>query len=53
MLSVSMSRNAWWVSVNGEKEASSNTARTEPSNSTGTTITFNGVAEPSPELLRT
>ena len=30
MLSVIESRNAWWVTLNGENEASSTTARTEP-----------------------
>ena len=53
MLSVSWSRNAWWVTLNGENEASSTTARTEPSNRTGSTMMFSGVDSPSPELIRT
>ena len=35
MLSGSWSRNAWCVTLNGENDASSTTARTDPSNSTG------------------
>ena len=53
MLSVSWSRNAWWVTLNGENEASSITARTDPSNSTGSTMMLSGVDSPSPELILT
>ena len=52
-LSVIESRNAWWVRLNGEKEASSTTARNDPSNRTGSTMMFRGTASPSPELIRT
>ena len=52
-LSVIESRNAWWVTLNGEKEASSTTARSDPSNRTGRTMMFSGAASPSPELIRT
>ena len=53
MLSGSCSRKAWCVGLKGEKEANSTTARTDPSNSTGRTITLSGGAAPSPELIRT
>ena len=53
MLSVSWSRNAWCVTLNGENDASSTTARTDPSNRTGSTMMLSGVAAPSPELIRT
>ena len=42
MLSVSCSRNAWWVTLNGENDASSTTVRTAPSNSTGRTMMLSG-----------
>ena len=53
MLSVSWSRNAWWVGLKRLKEASSSTARTEPSNRIGSTMMFSGVDSPSPELIVT
>ena len=53
MLSVIESRNVWWVTLNGENDASSITARSDPSNSTGSTMMLSGVASPSPELIRT
>ena len=53
MLSVIESRNAWWVTLKGEKEASSITARTDPSNRTGRTMMLSGAESPSPELIFT
>ena len=53
MLSVSWSSSDWWVALNGAKEASSMTARTEPSNRIGRTMMFRGVASPRPELIWT
>ena len=53
MLSVTESRNVWWVMLNGENEASSMTARKDPSNSTGRTTMLSGGDSPSPELIRT
>ena len=52
-LSVIESRNAWWVGLNVENEASSTTARSEPSNRTGRTMMLRGAASPRPELIRT
>ena len=48
MLSVIESRNAWWVTLNGENEASSMTARIDPSNRTGQDddVERRGLAEP-------
>ena len=53
MLSVMESRNVWWVTLNGENEASSTTARTDPSNRTGRTMMLSGADAPSPELILT
>ena len=53
MLSVSWSRNAWWVGLNRLNEASSTTARTEPSNRIGSTMMFSGADSPRPELILT
>ena len=39
--------------LNGENDASSITARTDPSNSTGSTMMLSGGDAPSPELIRT
>ena len=39
--------------LNGEKEASSTTARTDPSNRTGSTMMLSGVDSPRPELILT
>ena len=47
------SRNAWWVTLNGENEASSTTARTDPSNRTGRTMMLSGADSPRPELILT
>jgi hypothetical protein len=52
-LSVIESRKAWWVTLNGENDASSTTARSVPSKRTGRTMMFSGTASPSPELIRT
>ena len=43
MLSVSWSRKAWWVTLKRLNDASSTTARTEPSNRIGSTMMFSGV----------
>ena len=51
MLSVSWSRNAWWVGLKRLKEASSITARTEPSKRIGSTMMFSGGDSPRPELI--
>ena len=51
MLSVSWSRNAWWVALKRLNDASSITARTEPSNRIGSTMMFSGCDSPSPELI--
>ncbi len=54
MLSVIESRNAWWVTLNGENDASSITARTDPSNRTGQHDDVERAStSPSPELIRT
>ena len=53
MLSVIESRKVWWVTLNGENDASSITARIDPSKRTGSTMMLSGVASPSPELMRT
>ena len=52
-LSVSWSRNDRCMSLKRLKEASSMTALTSPSNSTGRTTMFSGVAAPRPELMWT
>ena len=51
MLSASWSSSDWWVGLKAEKEASSITARTEPSKRIGSTMMFSGVASPRPELI--
>ena len=51
MLSVSWSRNAWWVGLKAANDASSITARTEPSNRIGSTMMLSGVDSPRPELI--
>ena len=51
MLSVSWSRKVRWTSLKRWKEASSITALTFPSKSTGSTMMLAGVASPSPELI--
>ena len=53
MLSVSRSRKAWCVWLKRLNDASSTTARTDPSNRIGNTMMFSGVASPSPELIIT
>ena len=53
MLSVSWSRNAWWVGLKALKEASSTTARTEPSKRIGSTMMLSGGDSPRPELILT
>ena len=53
MLSVSWSRNDRWMSLKRSKDASSITAFTSPSNSTGNTTMLSGGASPSPELIST
>ncbi|MNU05407.1 hypothetical protein D3C72_2502000 [compost metagenome] len=53
MLSVSCSRKERCVSLKWPKEASSSTAFTSFSNSTGRTMMFSGAASPRPELMRT
>ncbi|MND03493.1 hypothetical protein D3C83_233370 [compost metagenome] len=50
--SVSWSRKVWWISLKRENEASSITAFTWPSNSTGRMTMFTGAPEPSEELMR-
>jgi hypothetical protein len=50
--SVSWSRKARWISEKRWNEASSTTAFTCPSNSTGMTTTFEGGASPRPEPMR-
>ncbi len=40
MLSISWSRKIWWIALNGWNEASSITAFTSPSKSTGSTMMF-------------
>ena len=47
-LSVSWSRNTWWIWLKGMNEASSITAFTSPSKSTGSTTMLRGGASPSP-----
>ena len=51
MLSVSWSRRDWWVGLKGAKDASSITARTEPSKRIGRTMMFSGGDSPRPELI--
>ena len=51
MLSMSWSRNSWWMALKGWNEASSMTALTCPSNSTGSTMMLSGGASPRPELI--
>ena len=53
MLSVSWSRKAWWVALKRLNEASSTTARTEPSKRIGSTMMFSGGESPRPELIVT
>jgi len=53
ILSVSWSRNAWWVGLKRLSEASSTTARTAPSKRIGNTMMFNGGDSPKPELITT
>ena len=43
MLSVSWSRKIWWMALKGWNEASSMTAFTSPSKSTGRTMMLSGV----------
>ena len=50
--SISASRNAWCVSLNGWNDASSTTAIVCPSNSAGSTKTLCGDASPSPDAMR-
>ena len=49
--SVSWSRNDWWVSEKRLNEASSITAFTSCSNSTGSTMMLSGGASPSAEPM--
>ena len=51
--SVSWSRKAWWVGLKRSNEASSRTALTWPSKSTGSTMMLAGAASPSPEVIGT
>ncbi len=51
MLSMSWSRKSWWIVLKWRNEASSMTALTSPSKSTGRTMIFSGVASPRPELI--
>ena len=51
IVSVSWSRNVWCTSLNGVNEASSITAITCSSKSTGSTMMFVGAASPSPEVI--
>ena len=51
--SVSWSRKVWWISLNLENEASSITAFTWPSNSTGRMMMLAGTPAPSAEPMRT
>ena len=53
IVSVSWSRKAWWVALKRLNEASSTTARTEPSKRIGSTMMFSGVDAPRPELIVT
>ena len=48
---MSWSRNSWWMALKGWNDASSITALTWPSNSTGSTMMLSGGASPSPELI--
>ena len=52
MLSVSWSSSDWCDGLKAENDASSITARTEPSNRIGSTMMFSGGDSPSPELIR-
>src|SRR5438094_342144 len=51
IVSVSWSRNVWCTSLNGRNEASSMTASTWSSKSTGTMMMFTGSASPRPEVI--
>ena len=51
-VSMSWSRNVWFTSLKGRKDASSITARTCSSKSTGRTMTLTGVLSPSPDVMR-
>ncbi len=51
MLSVSCSRKVRWVGLKPSNEASSITALTSPSNSTGSTTMLNGTDWPRPEAM--
>ena len=51
MLSVSWSSSDWWVGLKAANDASSITARTEPSNRIGSTMMFSGGDSPRPELI--
>jgi hypothetical protein len=53
MLSVSCSSSDWCAGLKASKDASSITARTDPSNRIGSTMMFSGVAAPRPELICT
>ena len=53
MLSVSWSRKVRWMGLNSWNEASSMTALTSPSKSTGNATMLSGAASPSPEAILT
>ena len=53
MDSVNWSKNTWWMSENFENDASSMTAFTCPSKSTGSTMMLMGCASPRPDEIRT
>ena len=52
MDSVSWSRNAWWISLNPSKDASSSTPFTSFSNTIGSTRIARGAALPRPDAMR-
>ena len=51
MLSVSWSRNDWCVALKAANDASSITARTDPSKRIGSTMMLSGGDSPRPELI--
>ncbi len=51
--SMSWSRNAWCVALNGRNDASSTTASTWSSNRAGSTRIVFGAESPRPEAMRT
>ena len=53
IVSIRSSRNAWWVGLKLSKEASSSTAMTWRSKTTGSTIRLSGAAAPRPEAIST